>query len=63
VGQEKTDLIAYPPASDALPGWPMTRDRAHMVAIGRLGGRRVTLAKRRAAQVNGRKGGRPRKLM
>jgi hypothetical protein len=39
----------------------MTRKNPAAVALGRLGGRATSPAKRRAARENGRKGGRPRK--
>ena len=40
----------------------MTAKNPAAVALGRLGGRVSSPAKRRAARENGRKGGRPRKV-
>lgn len=38
----------------------MNEKNPHAVELGRLGGKRSTQAKVKAARVNGRKGGRPR---
>lgn len=40
----------------------MNGKNPHAVALGRLGGKRSTEAKKIAARLNGKKGGRPRKV-